>query len=216
MGGLAVAVAGGTGAARAAPRSSDWAALAASTPVAVVAPKTVADVQRCVAFAVKHRLRVATRSGRHSYTGASAASGLVVVDLRRLDRGIGYDGESGLVTVTPASTLSAVAGGLAEQGRSVPVGTRNGRCRWPHAGRRARGRLAVTRAHLRLPRVRDHGVAERRSRHRCARRTGRSLPGAARRGGRNFGIVTSLTFRTTPSVGKEYDPARAMYSGLDI
>lgn len=151
LGGLAVAVAGGTGTAWAAPRSSDWAALAASisgqvilpaqrtaftqakqifntrydgsSPVAVVAPKTVADVQRCMAFAVKHRLRVATRSGGHSYTGASAASGLVVVDLRRLDGGIGYDSGSGLATVTPASTLYAVAGGLAQQGRSVPVGT---------------------------------------------------------------------------------------------
>jgi hypothetical protein len=38
LGGLAVAVAGGTGAARAAPRSSDWAALAASISGQVVLP----------------------------------------------------------------------------------------------------------------------------------------------------------------------------------
>lgn len=232
VGGLAVAVAGGTGTAWAAPRSSDWAALAASisgqvilpaqraaftqakqifntrydgsTPVAVVAPKTVADVQRCMAFAVKHRLRVATRSGGHSYTGASAASGLLVVDLRRLDGGIGYDGGSGLATVTPASTLYAVAGGLAQQGRSVPVGT----CATVGvAGLTLGGGLGVD--------SRLHGLT-------CDSLAAATMvlpngeavtvtPGerddlywALRGGGGgNFGIVTSLTFRTTPSVGKD-------------
>src|SRR6185437_10225379 len=43
-----------------------------------------ADVQKAMAFAAAHNLKVAPRSGGHSYIGASTANGTMVLDLRQL------------------------------------------------------------------------------------------------------------------------------------
>lgn len=47
-------------------------------PEAVVYCESVEDVQRCVDFARRHGVRIAARSGGHSYGGYSACRGLVV------------------------------------------------------------------------------------------------------------------------------------------
>lgn len=232
VGGVAVAISGGAGFAAAAPRAADWTALAASlngqvilpanrpafatakqifntrydgsTPVAVVVPRNVSDVQRAMAFAVKHKLKIAGRSGGHSYTGASAAKGTMVVDLRRLDGQTSYDEGTGLATVLPASTLYEVANSLAQQGRAIPVGT----CPTVGAaGLTLGGGLGVD--------SRQYGLT-------CdtlaaatvvlpSGETVTAAPGSnddlfwALRGGGggNFGIVTSLTYRTAPATGKD-------------
>src|SRR5262245_40074440 len=49
-----------------------------STPAAVVTPTSAADVQKAIAFAAAHNLKVAPRSGGHSYVGASTANGTMV------------------------------------------------------------------------------------------------------------------------------------------
>jgi hypothetical protein len=46
-----------------------------STPAAVVTVKSQKDIQRAVAFAAANNLNIAPRSGGHSYTGASTATG---------------------------------------------------------------------------------------------------------------------------------------------
>ncbi|MBA4021007.1 MAG: FAD-linked oxidoreductase [Gordonia sp.] len=232
VGGIAVALSGGAGFAHAAPRAADWTALAAaltgqvilpahkpafttakqifntrydgSTPVAVVAPRNVSDVQRAMAFAVKHRLKVAGRSGGHSYTGASAANRTMVLDLRTLDGGLSVDAGTGLVTVPPAATLYGVANGLAQQGRALPVGT----CATVGAaGLTLGGGLGVD--------SRQFGLT-------CDTLTAATVvlpsgdvvtasPGSnddlfwALRGGGggNFGIVTSLTYRSAPAVDRD-------------
>lgn len=232
VGGVAVAMSGRAGFATAAPRAADWAALAGSitgqvilpgqraafmsakqifntrfdgsTPVAVVVPRVVTDVQRAMAFAVKHRLKIATRSGGHSYTGASAANSKMVLDLRRLAGGVSYDAGSGLATVAPATTLYDLANTLAQQGRSVPAGT----CATVGvAGLTLGGGLGVD--------SRQYGLT-------CDTVAAATVvlpngevvtaaPGdhddlywALRGGGGgHFGIVTSLTYRTTPAVGKD-------------
>src|SRR5262245_11773795 len=51
-----------------------------STPTAVVSVKSVDDVQKAVQFAADKRITVAVRSGGHSYIGASAADGAMVID----------------------------------------------------------------------------------------------------------------------------------------
>src|ERR1700759_829602 len=53
-----------------------------STPAALVAVKSADDVQKAVQFAASKRITVAVRSGGHSYIGASAANGTMVIDLR--------------------------------------------------------------------------------------------------------------------------------------
>ena len=94
-----------------------------STPAAIVTPTSPADVQKAMAFAAAHNLKVAPRSGGHSYIGASTANGVMVLDLRQLPGEINYDAASGHVTVTPATSLYAIHQTLAGAGRGIPTGT---------------------------------------------------------------------------------------------
>jgi hypothetical protein len=93
------------------------------TPAAVVTVTSAADVQKAMAFAAANNLKVAPRSGGHSYVGASTANGTMVLDLRQLPGGINYDASTGYVTVTPATSLYAVHQVLAGAGRGIPTGT---------------------------------------------------------------------------------------------
>ncbi|OIN82513.1 FAD-linked oxidoreductase [Mycobacterium malmoense] len=93
-----------------------------SNPAAVVTVSSQADVQRALSFATAHNLKVAPRGGGHSYVGASAATGTMVLDLRGLSGGPNVDG-GGNVTVTPAATLYAVNQALAGAGRAIPTGS---------------------------------------------------------------------------------------------
>ena len=94
-----------------------------STPVAVVAVQSVGDVQQAVAFAANNGVKVAARSGGHSYIGASAGNGVMVIDMRQLPGGVSYDGNSGLVTIPAAANLDSVQTALAAQGRLIPSGS---------------------------------------------------------------------------------------------
>lgn len=94
-----------------------------STPAAIVTPKSAADVQKAMAFATANKLRVAARSGGHSYTGASTANGTMVLDLRQLPGDVSFDAATGQVTVTPATGLYEVHQALAAVGRGIPTGT---------------------------------------------------------------------------------------------
>ena len=94
-----------------------------STPAAVVTVQSIGDVQQAVAFAANNGLQVAARSGGHSYIGASAANGVMIVDLRQLPGEITYDDESSLVTIPAAAELDSVQTTLAAQGRLIPSGS---------------------------------------------------------------------------------------------
>jgi FAD/FMN-containing dehydrogenase len=94
-----------------------------STPAAVVAATTIDDVRKAAAFAAEHGIPVAARSGGHSYVGASAANGAMVIDLRQLPGRIDYDESRGLVTVPAAAQLDSVHVALAPYGRSIPTGS---------------------------------------------------------------------------------------------
>src|SRR5277367_6416487 len=50
-----------------------------STPAAVVSVKSTGDVGKAVVFAARHGVKVTSRSGGHSYVGASAADGAMVI-----------------------------------------------------------------------------------------------------------------------------------------
>ena len=94
-----------------------------SMPAAIVTPTSAADVQKAMVFAASHNLKVAPRSGGHSYIGASTANGALVFDLRQLPGGIDYDAASGRVTATPATSLWDLHQSLAAAGRGIPTGT---------------------------------------------------------------------------------------------
>lgn len=168
-------------------------------PAAVVVPTSVADVQKAMAFAAAHSLKVAPRGGGHSYVGASTANGTMVLDLRQLPGGINYDAATGHVTVAPATALYAMHEALAAAGRGVPTGT----CPTVGAaGHALGGGLGADSRHAGLL---------------CDQLTSASvvLPGGQAvttsavtdpdlfwglrgGGGGNFGVTTSLTFATFP------------------
>ncbi|WP_084268290.1 FAD-binding oxidoreductase [Mycobacterium avium] len=171
-----------------------------STPAAVVTPTSAADVQKAMAFAAAHNLKVAPRSGGHSYTGASTANGTMVLDLRQLPGDANYDAATGQVTVTPATSLYTMHRTLAAVGRGVPTGTCPSVGAAGHAlggGMGAQSRHAgllcdqLTSASVVLP----SGQAVTASAD-----SNPDLFWALRGGGGgNFGVTTSLTFATFPT-----------------
>ena len=170
------------------------------TPAAVVTVTSPADVQKAMAFAAANHLKVAPRSGGHSYVGASTANGTMVLDLRQLPGGINYDAATGFVTVTPATSLYAVHQVLAGAGRGIPTGT----C--PSvgtAGHALGGGLGAHSRHagLMCDALRSATVVLPNGQAVTASPSSQpdlfwALRGG---GGGNFGVTTSLTFATFPT-----------------
>lgn len=171
-----------------------------STPAAIVTPTSVADVQKAMAFATAHNLKVAPRSGGHSYIGASTANSAMVFDLRQLPGGINYDAASGRVTAAPATSLWELHQALAATGRGIPTGIcpsvgASGHALGGGLGAQSRhaGLLsdALTSASVVLP----GGQAVT-----ASAGENPDLFWALRGGGGgNFGVTTSLTFATFPT-----------------
>lgn len=91
-------------------------------PAAVMVVQRTADIAKAMHFAQRFNLQVAPRAGGHSYVGASAANGTLVLDLRPL-RSIAYDAKTRTVLVASGATLYAVKEHLAPYGRAIPTGT---------------------------------------------------------------------------------------------
>jgi FAD/FMN-containing dehydrogenase len=89
-------------------------------PQAVVLCESLADVQRTVRWARKHRVRIVPRSGGHSYGGYSSTSG-VIVDVSRLND-VALDAR-GHAVVGAGARLIDVYAGLWQHGRTVPAGS---------------------------------------------------------------------------------------------
>ncbi|MFC1420163.1 FAD-dependent oxidoreductase [Streptacidiphilus cavernicola] len=159
------------------------------------------DVATCLAFARKHNVPVTARSGGHSYAGWSSGSGLVL-DVGRL---AGVSTASGSATVGAGARLIDVYTGLAARGVTVPAGS----CPTVGVtGLALGGGVGVT--------GRAYGLT-------CDSLTGAEIvtaEGKTRRvsassdpdlfwalrggGGGNFGVVTSLSFRTHPAAQCSY------------
>ena len=174
-----------------------------STPAAIVRVKTTQDVHQAVQFAAKKGVKIAVRSGGHSYSGACAADGAMIVDLRQFTGETNYDANNDLVTIPAAAQLDSVQTMLAARGRSIPSGS----CPTVGiAGLTLGGGL---------------GSDSRRSGLTCDALVSAAvvLPGgesitasaddhtdlfwALRGGGANLGVVTSLTFRTFPIADRD-------------
>ncbi|HWS92468.1 MAG TPA: FAD-binding oxidoreductase [Mycobacterium sp.] len=170
------------------------------TPAAIVTPTSAADVQKAMAFAAANNLKVAPRSGGHSYTGASTANGAMVFDLRQLPGGINYDAASGQVTVTPATSLYAMHQTLAGAGRGIPTGT----CpSVDAAGHALGGGMGANSRHAGL-------LCDQLTSASVVLAGGQAVTASSANnpdlfwalrggGGGNFGVTTSLTFATFPT-----------------
>ncbi len=170
------------------------------TPAVIVIPTSSADVQKAMAFAAAHNLKVAPRSGGHSYVGASTANGSMVLDLRQLPGEVNYDAATGQVTVTPATSLYAIHQVLAAAGRGIPTGT----C--PSvgaAGHALGGGLGAQSRHAGL-------LCDQLTSASVVLPSGQAVTASATNnpelfwalrggGGGNFGVTTSLTFATFPT-----------------
>ncbi|MDT5255990.1 MAG: hypothetical protein QOD10_1070, partial [Mycobacterium sp.] len=171
-----------------------------STPAAIVTPTSPADVQKAMAFAAAHNLKVGPRSGGHSYIGGSTANGAMVLDLRQLPGDINYDASTGQVTVTPATSLYAMHQTLAGVGRGIPTGT----CPSVGAsGHALGGGLGAQSRHAGL-------LCDQLMSASVVLPGGQAVTASAANnpdlfwalrggGGGNFGVTTSLTFATFPT-----------------
>jgi FAD/FMN-containing dehydrogenase len=168
---------------------------ASTQPFAIVYAESARDVQRTVLWARRHKLRIAPRSGGHSYGGYSLSPG-VVVDVSRLNRiAVG----SGQATIGAGAKLYAVYATLADHGVTIPAGS----CPTVGIGGLALGGgigLAGRKFGLTCDSIREVRIVT---------ADGKALVANARQhsdlfwacrggGGGNFGIVTSFIFRTHP------------------
>ena len=164
-------------------------------PAAVAQCQNPDDVRACLAFASRFRVPVVPRSGGHSYTGASSSTGLVI-DVAPMNA-VHADAASGSATVGAGAKLVDVYAGLAASGVSIPAGS----CPTVGvAGLALGGGVGVTGRKYGLTSdnllaatvvTADGRVLT------CNSKTEPELFWACRGGGGgNFGVVTSLTFRT--------------------
>jgi hypothetical protein len=94
----------------------------ALAPLGVAQPETVADVQACVRWGKRYKIRLVPRGGGHSYAGYSTARGELQVDMRRWD-GVHVHVGSGTADVGAGARLEQVYAGLARRGVTIPAGS---------------------------------------------------------------------------------------------
>ena len=166
-------------------------------PLAVAYCEGAADVAKAIGWARHHGIRIAARSGGHSYGGYSTGTGLVI-DVSRMNA-ISVNAARTRATIGAGARLIDVYDWLWRQQRTIPAGS----C--PTVGvaglalgggvgfsSRAFGTTSDNLVRVRVVdaqgRVLDCDAAHHSDLH-WASRGG---------GGGNFGIVTSLTFRLHP------------------
>jgi FAD/FMN-containing dehydrogenase len=89
-------------------------------PLAVLSVATAGDVATAFAFAQDHGVRVAIRSGGHSYPGWSAGNGALVVDVRRL-HSVSLNGTA--ATIGAGASLLQVYDALGTRDRGIAGGS---------------------------------------------------------------------------------------------
>jgi FAD/FMN-containing dehydrogenase len=167
-------------------------------PLAVAFCQSALDVQKTIAWARKHGIRIAPRTGGHSYGGYSTSPG-VILDVTRM-HGIGVAGST--AAIGAGARLIDVYTALSQHGRSIPGGS----CatvgvsglalggghgflsrKWGMASDNVTGLELVT------------ADGKRRV---CNAHENADLYWASRGGGGgNFGVVTRWTFATHPVAG---------------
>jgi FAD/FMN-containing dehydrogenase len=169
----------------------------------VVRPRAVAlcegagDVQKAVRWARTHGVRIAARSGGHSYGGYSTTPGLVI-DVSRMNR-VSVNREARTATIGAGARLIDVYAALWRHGLTIPAGS----CGTVGiAGLALAGGIGFTSRRLGLTCDSVRGL-------RIVTAGGKILDCSAREhadlywacrggGGGNFGVVSSFSFRLHP------------------
>jgi cytokinin dehydrogenase len=99
--------------------ADDFGHLVQRTPVAVLRPGSVRDIQRVVEFANRHRLQVAMRGQGHSRFGQAQVEGGIVIDSSTLAAVQPVSGDT--VVAEAGATWSAVVRSAVASGLTVPV-----------------------------------------------------------------------------------------------
>jgi FAD/FMN-containing dehydrogenase len=169
----------------------------ATRPAAVAYCTAPDDVRRCIEFARRFAVPLATRSGGHSYIGASTGPGLVL-DVSRMNA-IRVDAATGTATVGAGARLIDLYAALAADRVTVPAGS----CPTVGiAGLTLGGGIGVTGRAYGLTSdtlVAAQIVTAAGRVLTCAADREPDLFWACRGGGGNVGVVTSFTFRTRPA-----------------
>jgi FAD/FMN-containing dehydrogenase len=165
-------------------------------PRAVVLCETAEDVSEAISFARRHGLRTVPRSGGHCYAGRSSAEG-IVIDVSPM-RSVSVS--DGVATVGAGARLGHVYDTLDEHGLTIPAGC------GPDvgiAGLTLGGGLGILGRKYGLTSdqllgaqvvLADGSIVD------CDEHREEDLFWALRgSGGGNFGVVTSLVFRTVPA-----------------
>lgn len=164
-------------------------------PEAVVSCTSAGDVSATITFARRHRLQTAIRSGGHSVAGHSSTDG-VIIDVAPMDA---VTVEDGVATVGAGVRLGGLYDALQPYGLTIPAGSSHS---VGIAGLTLGGGLGIlgrkhglTCDHLLRAQVvlADGQIVE------CDEHEHEDLLWALRGAGcGNFGVVTSLVFRTVP------------------
>lgn len=89
-------------------------------PSAIAIPDAAADIAECLAFARAHDVRLAVRSGGHSYAGWSTGEARLVIDLARFQV---VSVDAGTAVIGAGARLGDVYASLDAHGLVVPAGT---------------------------------------------------------------------------------------------
>lgn len=167
------------------------------SPRAIAFCESVADVQRSLRWAQKYGVRIAARSGGHSYGGYSTTPGLVL-DVSRL-AGIRIDRPAGTAAVGAGAQLGRLYETLAAAGVTIPAGS----CQTVGIAGLALGGgvgFASRRFGLTCDNVRRLTIVTADARAlTCDTARNPDLFWACRGGGGgSFGVVTGFTFRVHP------------------
>ena len=166
-------------------------------PVAVVRADSAQDVAETIRFARQHGLRLAPRSGGHSYVGASTVDNGIQLDLRSLSK-VTFDGNR--VIVGAGARLFDVHAALERRGRTLPTGTcptvgATGLTLGGGVGVEARAYGLTCDALTAVEIVTADGQV----RTATATRDADLFWACKGGGGGSFGVVTRLTYRTFPA-----------------
>jgi FAD/FMN-containing dehydrogenase len=173
-------------------------ALGTRHPAAVARVATFKDVRTCITKVAGHGVRIAARSGGHSYPGFSTPNDGLVIDLAALNS-VSVK-SNGTVVVGAGARLIDVYAGLAAHGRALPAGS----CPTVGIGGSTLGggigvlsrAYGLTSDHLRAATV----VTADGDQHTVDANHSSDLFWALRGGGGgNGGVVTNFTFTTVPA-----------------
>jgi FAD/FMN-containing dehydrogenase len=168
-------------------------------PIAIVEAASAGDVSVAIDFARHWKLDVRTKSGGHSYVGASTGNGVLVISTTRMSW-VRYNPSDQTVIVGSGARLYPVHKALAAHGRTIPTGT----CPTVGAGGLTLGGgLGIANRQYGLTCdqlysaeiVTADGVV----RHANATTNPHLFWGLRGGGGGNFGIVTQFSYHTQPT-----------------